>query len=100
MPMSFPDMESLVEAAAVHKFRKPHEDEREESYRVALADHVQKIDFIESMEIRTSKGWDQWNDADAREMLARSAARSMSEVGFIRATPTATVLGDDSEAEK
>lgn len=99
MPMSFPDMESLVDAAEVHKFRKPHEGESEQGYRVALADHVQKIDFVESMEIRTSKGWDRWSPEDAIEMLNRSAARSMMEAGLVRATPTATVSADDLEVE-
>jgi len=100
MPMNFPDMESLVEAAKVHKFRKPHDGEAEDGYRVALADHVQRIDFVESMEIRTSKGWDRWNQAEGMEMLLRSGARSILDPGQGRATPTATVLGEDSGADE
>lgn len=56
MPMSFPDMKSLKFAAQCHKFREPNEGETEAAFRKALADHVKPIDFIESQEIRTSKG--------------------------------------------
>ena len=71
MPMSFPDMKSLVRAAKVHDFREPLENETEAHYREALADHVAPRDFIESQEIRTGKGWNQWNDDDNRDMLRR-----------------------------
>jgi hypothetical protein len=100
MPMNFPDMKSLIEAAEVHKFRKPHEDEAEERYRVALADHVQKIDFVESMEIRTSKGWDQWTPKEGVEMLVRSGLGDLLKEIAGRGTPTATVLADDAEADE
>lgn len=96
MPMNFPDMESLIQAAEVHKFRKPHEDEAEERYRVALADHVQRIDFVESMEIRTSKGWDRWTPEEGVEMLVRSGAGDLLKDIAGRGTPTATVLADDA----
>lgn len=71
MPMDFPDMASLKSCAEVHKFRQPNEGEAEADYRAALADHVKPIDFIESQEIRTSKGWDQWNDAENKDMIRR-----------------------------
>lgn len=71
MPMDFPNMDSLKRAAEVHKFRQPNEGETEQQYRTALADYVRPIDFIESQEIRTSKGWDQWNDAESLDMLKR-----------------------------
>jgi len=71
MPMSFPDIESLKFAAKVHKFRKMTANETEEEYREALANHVSPIDFIESHEIRTGRGWDQWNEAEKLEMIAR-----------------------------
>lgn len=100
MPMNFPDMESLIQAAEVHRFRRPHEDEAEEKYRVALADHVQRIDFVESMEIRTSKGWDRWTPEEGVEMLVRSGAGDLLREISVRATPTATVLADDAEAEE
>lgn len=61
MPMDFPDMRSLKSCAKVHKFRQPQEDESENEYRAALADHVKPIDQIESMEIRTGRGWDKWS---------------------------------------
>jgi len=64
MPMNFPDYESLRAVAKTHKFRSPAREEPEEQYREALADHVKPIDFIESGEIRTGKGWDQWTDAE------------------------------------
>lgn len=71
MPVDFPDMPSLERAAALHKFRQAREGETEAQYREALADHVAPIDFIESQEIRTSKGWDQWNNEENRDMLRR-----------------------------
>jgi hypothetical protein len=73
MPMNFPDMKSLKMAAKVHKFRQPMEDEPEIEYRRLLAEHVRPIDLIESEEIRNGVGWDRWNDAENRGMLARSA---------------------------
>lgn len=84
MPMSFPDMESLVQAAEVHKFRQLNEGETEAAYRTALADHVQGIDLVESMEIRTGKGWDQWDVDESRELVARGFEKSMGEAGFKR----------------
>jgi len=80
MPMDFPDMRSLIQAAEVHKFRVPRMApeplETEEEYRAALADHVAPIDFIESQEIRHKVGWDQWSDKQSIDMLARAVARS------------------------
>ena len=72
MPMNFPDMPSLKRAASIHKFRQPNKGEAEPDYRAALADYVTPIDFIESQEIRTSKGWDKWTDDENNEMLKRS----------------------------
>ena len=71
MPMNFPDMPSLIQCAEVWKFRQPNPGESETSYREALADHVAPHDFIESQEIRTGKGWDQWSEAENRDMLRR-----------------------------
>ena len=71
MPMSFPNMESLIQAAEVHKFRASTPKESEEEYRTALADHVAGIDFIESEEIRTGKGWDQWDEGEIERALSR-----------------------------
>lgn len=69
MPMNFPDMKSLIWCAEVHKFRKPNEDETEQEFRTALADHVEPRDFIESQEIRNKVGWDKFSDAQNSEML-------------------------------
>lgn len=69
MPMSFPNYDSLRLAADVHKFRCPTREESEAHYREALADHVKPIDLIESGEIRTGKGWDEWNDTEKAQIM-------------------------------
>ena len=74
MPMDFPDMKSLKSAADVHRFRQPNDGESEDDFRAALADHVQPIDLIESLEIRNKVGWNQFTDAQNRDMLKRSAS--------------------------
>lgn len=58
MPRDFPDMASLTRAAKQHKFREPVEGESEAVYRDQLANHVQSIDLVESLEIRNKVGWD------------------------------------------
>lgn len=73
MPMDFPDMKSLELAAECHGFRKPNPDESEAAYRAALANHVEPIDFVESCEIRSGKGWDKFSEEDTFDMLRRSA---------------------------
>lgn len=78
MPMDFPDMKSLIRAGEVHKFRAPNESETEPEYRKALADHVVPIDFIESQEIRNSKGWDKWDTGENSDMLIRAMLRGRS----------------------
>lgn len=75
MPRSFPDMRSLEGAAYVHKFRKIREGEGEPEYREALADHVKSIDLVESMEIRTGKGWNAFSETDNLMMLLQAASR-------------------------
>jgi hypothetical protein len=67
--MNFPDMKSLERAASGWSFRKINDGESESDYRNALADFVKPKDFIESHEIRTGKGWDEWTDSDNMEML-------------------------------
>ena len=71
MPMDFPDMQSLKSCAEVWKFRQPYDGESEADFRRALADHVAPQDFIESQEIRTSKGWHRWNEDESKDMLRR-----------------------------
>ena len=73
MPMDFPDMASLEQAAEAHGFRKPGSDETEPQYRSALADHVAPLDFIESQEIRNGIGWDKWDEQQNIDMLARAS---------------------------
>ncbi len=73
MPMSFPDMKSLERAGRLHGFRAPRDGESEAAYRAALADHVVAIDIIESQEIRTGKGWDEWNGTENLDVLIRIA---------------------------
>lgn len=71
MPMDFPDMNSLKYAAKTHKFRIPHKGETESQFRIALADHVEKLDYIESLEIRNKVGWDRFNKAQNDDMITR-----------------------------
>lgn len=71
--MDFPDMNSLLRAAQIWKFRQPVENETEEEFRSALADHVQPNDLVESMEIRTKKGWDKFSDEDNCNMIRRNS---------------------------
>ena len=75
MPMNFPDLKSLESAAEVHKFRCKNENETEDEYRIALANHVSSRDFIESLEIRNKVGWDQWTEAQKYDMLIRGFLR-------------------------
>jgi hypothetical protein len=79
MPTSFPDMESLKWAAKGHNFRQPNEGESEQEYRTALANYVAPIDFVESQEIRTSKGWDKWDDRESKDMLLRAMMNSFEQ---------------------
>jgi hypothetical protein len=69
MPMDFPDMESLVAAAEIWKFRAPLEGETEATFRGALADFVRSKDLIESQEIRTGFGWDKWGEKEGRALV-------------------------------
>lgn len=69
--MDFPDLNSLKGAAKVHQFREINEDESEDDYREALADHVRPRDQIESDEIRYKVGWDRWTEAQKKDSLLR-----------------------------
>lgn len=75
MPMDFPDS-LLADTAELHKFREQREDESIDEFRTALANHVQPIDLIESMEIRTSKGWDRFSQAENIDMITRSSKQN------------------------
>ena len=74
--MDFPDMHSLAECAKCHGFRPPDAGEAEEGYRVALAAHVEPMDYIESMEIRNKVGWDQFSSAQNENMVRRLPRRN------------------------
>lgn len=76
MPMDFPDMNSLKRAAQVHRFRQPFENEAENDFRTSLANHVQAIDIVESMEIRAKVGWDKFSNLNNLELLARASNRT------------------------
>ena len=67
MPMDFPDMHSLEDAASIHNFRSLNVGETELQYRQALADHVSSRDFIESEEIRTGHGWNKFTEEELEE---------------------------------
>lgn len=79
MPVDFPDMKSLIMAGECHKFRAPNEGETEIQYRIALANHVRPIDFIESEEIRNGKGWDKWDDRESKNMLLGAMLNSFGK---------------------
>jgi hypothetical protein len=65
-------MSSLVFAAKVHKFREPEENETEADYRATLAAHVEPRDMIGAHEIRTGKGWDNWDRIQKKDLMRRS----------------------------
>lgn len=65
MPMNFPDMDSLRNAAQCHGFRKPHNGEGETVYR------------IESLEVRADKGWYQWRAAEGQWTLLDTLERKL-----------------------
>ena len=69
MPRNFPDMQSLKNNANMRNFRQPLEYETEEAYRSAFADFMRGIDIVESMEIRSSKGWNNWDEVDQLSLL-------------------------------
>ena len=71
MPRNFPDMGSLERAAETWRFRPPHDGENERDYRAALADFVLPQDSVESMEIRTGHGWDQFTAEELMDLLLR-----------------------------
>ena len=71
MPMDFPTFDSLKRCAEMWKFRQPTDTEDEGQFREALADFVQSRDLVESMEIRSSRGWDRLTPTENRDMLRR-----------------------------
>jgi hypothetical protein len=57
MPMDFPDMKSLLRAAECWKFRQPNDGESEDSYRQALANHVEPNDFLRTCKADDKHQW-------------------------------------------
>jgi hypothetical protein len=51
----------------------PSKDESEADYRERCAVMVatKYKDFVEAHEIRTTKGWNQWNEAEKTDLLRR-----------------------------
>lgn len=69
MPMSFPDLPSLVSRAGVRGFRQPKEGETVSDYRAAFALFMRDIDLVESMEISSGSGWDQWSLEESEKLM-------------------------------
>lgn len=78
MPMSFPDMDSLKRRATARKFRQPNEGETEADFRKAFAMFMRNVDLVESMEISSGSGWDNWS-LDQSEHLLREADPKIGE---------------------
>lgn len=72
MPMSFPNMQSLKDRAMQRGFRTSNDGETTDQYRTAFANYMIKVDMVESMEIRSSKGWDQWSPEQGVQLMRDS----------------------------
>lgn len=72
MPMDFPDMDSLIEHADMHMFRKPNPDETEAEFREALAVYVAEVDLVEAEEIRHKVGHDKWTPGQSMSSMFRA----------------------------
>lgn len=102
MPRDFPDMASLLKAARIHKFRQPTENEAMNQYREALADHVFKLDVVESGEIRSGRGWDKQTPEERFSLLLRNWYISLSchaEVAALHETLNQTEVATATPAE-
>ena len=71
MPINVPDHDAVVREAKKHGYREPSDNESEEHYRTALADHVSRRDKVAGHEIRTGRGWDEWTASDKSDFNAR-----------------------------
>lgn len=69
MPMSFPDLTSLTNRAKQRGFRQPKPDESIVDYRAAFALFMRDVDKVESMEISSGSGWDQWSLEESEKLL-------------------------------
>ena len=79
MPRSFPTIEHVQRAAYSHGFREMRQGETEDQYRAAVADHVQSRDLVESMEIRTGKGWNAFSEIENLQMILGAFAQGRKE---------------------
>lgn len=70
MPMSFPDLASLRRLCDYPERVPYREGETEVEYRERCA-VWSKDDFVQAHEIRTGKGWDEWNDVQNTDLLKR-----------------------------
>jgi hypothetical protein len=100
--MDFPDMNSLMQRATQRDFRQPHEGETEVQFRAVFADFMKPIDLVESMEIRTSRGWDNMNAVQTTEMLSQQVGGLGELFKFFMAAETMIdkVIKEDNEGAK
>lgn len=73
MPMDFPNLDVLRRFYDSPKALPYREGETEASYRERCAVHAETVykDPVEAMEIRSSKGWDKWDDKTTDEAVKR-----------------------------
>lgn len=81
MPMDFPDMESLRDAAKVWNFPQPHKGISEDEYRSRLATHVARTDEVEAHEIRTGLGWNWWTIPGVAPKFCAQARQRLTPIG-------------------
>jgi hypothetical protein len=96
MPMAFPDFKSLCQRAEQRNFRKPNEGETEEEFRQAFAESMQDADPVEAHEIRSGKGWDEWDGNGEHEFLVNMMGAE--ELGKLIRSITSGRKGDTSDA--
>lgn len=71
MPDTFKD-ETIRQLAKVMEYRSIGENESLAEYRAAIADLHQGFDPLEAHEIRTGKGWREWDSAEFDDLVSRS----------------------------
>lgn len=77
MPMSFPDLKTLRAHFDHPKSLPYYEGESEATYRERCAVWSEEVwsDYVQAHEIRTSKGWDQWNEDEQLALLRDMSKR-------------------------
>mgnify|MGYP001586779996 CR=1 FL=1 len=73
MPMDFPDLAALRRSFDLPAALPYKEGETEAEYRerCAVWSEQKWNDHIQAHEIRTGKGWDQWNQTQQTELLKK-----------------------------